>query len=99
MAYFKGSEITSDGGLLAIRELDETMAEVPISQKNNLLNRINNMLRKTITAMCIIVCLNLPGLSEITLDANFESGHLVKGKVFGNTNSVIAGTFQIIVNF
>ena len=31
-AYFKGSEITSDGGLIAIRELDEKMGLTSLTE-------------------------------------------------------------------
>ena len=56
MAYFKGSEITSDGGLLAIRELDEkigltAMAENYLTEKRygrNVQHNLTELLRQSI---------------------------------------------------
>jgi hypothetical protein len=56
MAYFKGSEITSDGGLLAIRELDEkigltAMVENYLTEKRygrNVQHNLTELLRQSI---------------------------------------------------
>ena len=56
MAYFKGSEITSDGGLLAIRELDEkigltAMSENYLTEKRygrNVQHNLTELLRQSV---------------------------------------------------
>ena len=55
-AYFKGSEVTSDGGLVAIRELDEKlgltiMAEEHLSDKRcprNIQHELTELLRQSV---------------------------------------------------
>jgi hypothetical protein len=55
-AYFKGSEVTSDGGLVAIRELDEklcltVMAEEYLSDKRcprNIQHELPELLRQSV---------------------------------------------------
>lgn len=55
-AYFKGSEVTSDGGLVAIRELDEklrltVMAEEYLSDKRcsrNIQHKLSELLRQSV---------------------------------------------------